>query len=317
MAEATPTTLRDSLQILYMQKRKIQVVFLITVLVALMGVYLWPETYEVQSKILVKRGREIASPSPTILQPNQMLIMLSQSDINTEIQILKNKALITQVVDNIGVGELTYVPPPETTLEKIKHYIKWPFSKVRKGINWLLVTVGLKEQLPPRDALIAGIYGRLSCETAQDANMLIARLRWGNPATAPKILNELVSLYVTHHLVVHSSPQAYELFREQRDVLDQRLQRAQQELSQRKNQWQVSQLILQRELLLRKRNDLEASIFRTQQEQAGLAAQIQAISDQLETQPEHIVLQEIVGRNPAIDHLGDFPLNLCIPCYLI
>ncbi len=299
------TTIRDWLQVLFLVKGRILLVFALTLLVAVASIYLRTEIYQAESKILVKLGREVGSPDPTVLKPSQMLITLSDSLINTEIQILKNRDLIAKVVDKIGVDALTYMPPPETLAQKIKHYLKLPVRKLKDGIAWLLDALDIKKKLEPREALIEGIYNNLHCEPAQDTSMLIVRLAWPNPLLLPRIINELVELYIDRHLEARSTPKAYELFIQQRDILRQQLQELENERVALKNEWKLSdadkqlsiltsdinRLSAEKDELLRKRRELQAVHAELLRQKASLSPKV--------------VVEESWDRNPVLDALRE------------
>ncbi len=299
------TTIRDWLQVLFLVKGRILLVFLLTLLVAVASIYLRTEIYQAESKILIKLGREVGSPDPTVLKPSQMLITLSDSLINTEIQILKNRDLIARVVDRIGVDTLTYMPPPETMAQKIKHYLKLPVRKVKDGIAWLLDVLDIKKRLEPREALIEGIYNNLHCEPAQDTSMLIVRLAWPNPLLLPRIINELVDLYIERHLEARSTPKAYDLFIRQRNHLHRQLQDLEEELVALKNQWQLSDIDRQINMLSSDINRLSAE----KDELRRKRRELQAVHDELKRQkaslPSRVVVEETWDRNPLLDALQE------------
>lgn len=301
-------TLRDGLQVLFLERRKIQAVFIITVLVALIGVYLWPPTYVTESKILVKMGREI-QPGATVLDTSPVFVQLSQNHVNTEIQILRNRNLVDKVVTNLEDNappeeKISYVPPPRTLRASARRAVGAVVGGVMNAGRTVLDAVGLYRKLTPRQQLVEALYRGLSCDPVQDTNMLVVRLHWGNAVTAPRILNELIRLYEDHHLEVYGQPEAEELFQEQAENKRVELAAKDAELAAFKNEWGIQSFEEQQTDWISQQGTMLAALYTNEQELSAAEAEILVLEAKVESMPEQVLLQEITVRNPAKDHLN-------------
>jgi len=295
---------RDGIQIVFLEKWKILSVALLTVLIALAGIYAWPETYETHAKILVKMGREVGSPSPTIMRPGQMLLQTTQSVVNAEIQMLNNRALITQVVDGIGVDELTYSSPPATAAQRFKYYVKLPLKAAKRALDNLLIRMDLKPELSDREMLIESVYKNLSSDPAQETNMLVVRLQWGDPEMAARLLSGIIEGYIDLHIEAYSTPQAQDLFRSQVAALRADLATAEASLAENRRRWDISELDAERELLLSERSIVQQGLVAEGGDQVAIETEVAALSSQAELGPDRIMEIDALTRNPVIDEIA-------------
>ena len=105
-------SLRDFHYILFRHKWKVIVFFLAVVVTVTLGTFMLAETYRAEAKLLVKIGRENVSLDPTattgqVIQMGQT----RESEINSELDILRSRELAQKVVDDIGPEK--FLNPPE------------------------------------------------------------------------------------------------------------------------------------------------------------------------------------------------------------
>ena len=297
-------TLRDALQTVCLEKSKVLTVFAVTVAIALAGVYLSPQSYETEARLLIRMGRESGSPAPTIMRPGQMVLMPTQALVNSEIQILRNRHLVAEVVDRIGVPELTRASPPRTLMQHIKHVAKLPMRMAKQAASWALDKLDLKKKLPLREALIEGIYAQLKCDTAQDSNIVILRLSWSDPTMAARIVNELLASYVALHLKAYGSQGAYDLFTDQVRTLKDELAAAEKELAEVKKEWHISELDKERDLLLEQQAEVEGHLRAVQEEQASITAEVRALLSPAKPGSERRMEIDAIQRDPVVDNIS-------------
>jgi len=302
------TTLRDGLQVLFLERTKIVAVFVLTVLIAAVAVYVWPESYETESKVLVKMGREIAE-APDVLNRGSMLVQLSQNYVNTEIQILKNRGLVEQVVQKIEFDEpdptrrLSYPPQPSSARESFRARFRAPFKWAGRRVAGLAELVGLKSSLGGREYWVEKIYKNLSCEPAQESNIILVKLRWNNPVVAPRILDEIIAHYQARHLEVYSSPRTEQAFAREAADKERLLSENEEALAKFKTDNEIFQLETQREMLLSNRSNTEAAYQANKEQIAGVMAELALVEERLEGMPPIVEVQSVSVRNPARDHL--------------
>ena len=96
-------SMRDFYAILFRHKWKVIVFFLAVMVTVTLGTFLTAEIYRSEAKLLVRFGRESVGLDPTATTGQTISIGQSrESEINSELEILKSRELAERVVDKIG-----------------------------------------------------------------------------------------------------------------------------------------------------------------------------------------------------------------------
>ncbi|MGC4083743.1 MAG: polysaccharide biosynthesis/export family protein [Vicinamibacterales bacterium] len=156
--------------------------------------------------------------------------------VNTELELLRSRDILAKVVD-------------ELHLER---------AYLNRGTE-----PSLASELAVRD------LGRaLSAATIRKTNLIQVTYGNTNPQLASTVLARLSDAYLESHLVMHSSPGSYQLFKQQGEEAERQLQQAQQELA---------ALARSENLLIpeEQKREVMASLTAAETEYAELKAQIQ------------------------------------------
>ena len=308
-ADEARVTLRDGLQVLFMEKRKIEAVLFLTVLAAVICVYMWPETYEAEAKILIKLGRKDA-PSADVMYPSSVLVQRTQKEINTEIQIMLNAELIREAVENLQEkpdkeDKLLYEPRPEEPgLAMFRYNLKQWTVRKREQLRAYLVAANLVPDLTAHERLVRGVGASLSCVPAQETNALIATVGWDSPERAERILREIIKLYKREHVEAHKSPDVQKVYAERLPELRMQLEGAENGLAELKNGNGIGDIEIEMETLVAEKNRTETAVSANKQQAAALEAELAVLDERLETMPETVLLEETTVRNPTRQSLA-------------
>ena len=99
--EFSRASLRDFLHVLFKRKTQILLFFLATFCTVAIGTFVIKPTYEAKAHILVKVGRE-SMYVPATGSGNPVISINREEQINSEIEILKSRSLIQDVVTSLG-----------------------------------------------------------------------------------------------------------------------------------------------------------------------------------------------------------------------
>jgi len=103
--------MRDFYSILFRHKWKVSVFFLTVMVTVTLGTYLVAEIYRAKATLLVRIGRESVTLDPTAATGQVISLGQSrQSEINSELDILRSRELALRVVDAIGPQK--FLTPP-------------------------------------------------------------------------------------------------------------------------------------------------------------------------------------------------------------
>ncbi|MBD3318012.1 MAG: hypothetical protein GF344_19690, partial [Chitinivibrionales bacterium] len=197
-------SIRDTYRVLFKHLRLITALVAGAMAALVAGVYILPEEYAADAKLLVKVGRENI-PASTLTARNSQVVVsttsLRKEDIMSEIEILRNRYLIRKVVDKIGVAFLNPAPAkPSGPIALIYYYIKRTGKVLFDGMRELFHNIGLLNKPPDFEKTVMQILKKLSVAQAGQSDVIEVSLNWHSPEIAQTALNELLSHYLDYHL---------------------------------------------------------------------------------------------------------------------
>lgn len=306
-------SLRDFLTILFSHKLAIILLFSSTLLTIIAGAYVWPETYEAKSSILIKLGRENVS-IPTVAPSSQQQVIttgLRKEDINSEIELIRNQFIIEKVVRTLGVDFLYPAgEPPKSFFKRLKYELKEIILKFKDFIFEILYAIDFIKKISPFESAVLGIQKKLYVEQIKDSDVIEVKLRWFHPEIAKVIIDTLINFYQEHHLEIHETSKAYEFLQKQVEIIDKKLQVSEDKLQNLKTTQGISSYDEQIRFLLEQLTSFNASLKDTKTEIAKTKNNIYELEDQLAHQTENIELNQQMSRNPIIEPLKKELLKL-------
>jgi hypothetical protein len=128
-----------------------------------------PRDTAVGAKILFKLGQEQSLP-PTALGERPMIVGQRTQDVNSEADILQSAELIAKVVDHLELDKPDTTPPPERLIKRIRYEIKRGIRWVKDGVDTVMIAIGLREQLSPRERAILALQRGIEVTPPKDSN---------------------------------------------------------------------------------------------------------------------------------------------------
>lgn len=174
-------------------------VWILAMALVVAALYVWPRQYDSSAKFLVKNARQDLVVGPTESATAAVRDQLSETVLNTELELLKSRDIIARVV-----RELNLQQP--------------------------LIAAGM----PPSEALeraTRGLAGQISANTIRKTSIIQVSYRSPNPERAAAIVQHLADAYLAAHLAIHSSPGTYQMFKSQAADAKAELQQAEAELA--------------------------------------------------------------------------------------
>lgn len=248
--EQSGGSLRDFLTVFFKHKNKILTIFIAVVATVTAVTYLLSPTYEAQSTLLVKFGREFTY-RPEVNDRPPMIAVNQEEALNSEINIITSRDLIQKVITTLQVRniypELLQNPPASMT---------------------------------PLDAAITIFSKSLSVEVVKKTNVLQVSLQHKNPHIAAKAVNLLVEFYKERHFQVYNGPES-EFLERQLTSYEQKLKDSEDKLQTFKLRNGVYSLEEQRGLLLRQRMELDATLKTSQSRIDGMRRKLVTLQSKI------------------------------------
>jgi uncharacterized protein involved in exopolysaccharide biosynthesis len=186
-ADGGATPLGEIGGILSRRKWQILIVFLLTVAVVATVTFRMPKQYEARMKILVKNDRANPVVSAGVNAQPSAPGEVSETEVNTEIELLNNNDLLQQVVTASDLAKLETIP--ET------------YSGDRRQLA-LLKAVGRLQH-------------DLKISPVRRADIIEVNYTAGDPHQVATVLRQLAASYLEVHLRIHGSQGTHQFFSSQ------------------------------------------------------------------------------------------------------
>ncbi|MEO3473777.1 Wzz/FepE/Etk N-terminal domain-containing protein [Roseomonas sp. CAU 1739] len=218
-----PVSLHEIAEILF--RRIWSVVAIVVLSVTFASVYAFVirgDLWVAEAKLLVRLGQEQA-PLPTMLAGGQTVVATTPSHVNSEMELIRSRDLIARLVDRVDMTPQPR-PVPTSLFGRIKEAARNAYHYVQDQFSELLIAIGARTRLTPREAAIEAIAGALLLETQANSNVVGARFFWPQRGVPEAILRELLNLYFEMRGTMFQGTQAVAFFTERRRETALRLQ---------------------------------------------------------------------------------------------
>ncbi len=267
------TSLRDVYYTLFRHKGKMFAFFLAVTVPVTALTLLSPDLYRSEAKLLLRIGRESVTLDPTVTTggPTIPVGQSRESELNSELEILKSAALAEKVVDAIGPhaflmrpradAPIPVGPPPggdpDPALVETPSLEAGGLSTHQKAI--LELTKHLHIEVPKASSIIAISYEATS------------------PKLAQEVIARLLEFYQEMHIAVHRTPGSFEFFTEEAERLRATLVRTEEELRSLKNQTGIASPDEQRTAIMSRISELGREVEQTEAALSASRAKMDAI----------------------------------------
>jgi uncharacterized protein involved in exopolysaccharide biosynthesis len=230
------------------------------------------DTYVAEARLLVRLGQEQA-PAPTTIADRQMMVAGQVGLGSGEMELLRSRDLITRLVDTVDLTARPR-PPPTSLFGRVKEQAREAWVALREQIDEMLVRIGLKPRLTPRELAIETVARALIVESPPNSNLVIARVIWPQRGVPGPLLQTLLDLYFAHRSTIYQGATAATFFRERRQETGLRLASAEEALARFERANGISSPDEQRNTLIRRLSEAETGVdsARVELDQAEAAA---------------------------------------------
>lgn len=265
----------------------------------MVGVYLWPETYESSAKIIVKLGRENVA-LPTGLPSSQQFVSaigVRKEDINSEIEIIRNRVIIENTVLKLGTDFLFPTETrPTSFIKLLKYNAKLAYKATRESLDDFLILLNVKKRLTPYQIAVLLLEINLSAKQVTNSDVIDIRVKWFSPEIAREVLKTLIEQYLELHLQAHSPEGGYHVLQNQVADLESKLSKAEDQLQNLKKTQNISSIEEQKSMLLKQLSTYQSALQDTQTEIAEASYKIK----ELKTQRANLLKSITPGFNTVI-----------------
>ena len=293
-------SIRDVLDVVFGHKGKI--VLFCTAVVVGMVLYnsLAAEVYRSEVKLLIRRGRENVSVDPSVEGASSTIVQNRQSEVYSELAILKSRQLAEMVVDAIGPEAFLARPEerPAPLNQQSAQGVRGVGQHLRRMKSKAMAFLpGLEGASPrtPRDEAVKEFTKNTAVEVERKSDIITVGFEAEDPGLAHDALDKLIEFYRERHIEIHAAKADPAFFESQVNDLKAKLTEAEQRLADFRKEHGVSSLDLQTEALLAQLRDLEGMIDDASAKRSASEAQVAALEEGLRSESQTVELSRTTG----------------------
>jgi succinoglycan biosynthesis transport protein ExoP len=230
--------------------------------------------YQANMKVLVRRGRADAPVSSHQNAPLDLTrIAVTEEELNSEVELLRDGEVLRQVVEKNGVGG------------------------GRDWFHFLHLSEGHAQRVEREARRLAG---RLKVQPVKKTNLIAISYAADDPQKAAKILQSVANAYLEKHTLVHRPSGEVNFFQQQVGESGHQLEEAKHRLLQFSSAHGVVAAAQERDLALQKLSEIDVSYRQTKVELAETQERLSELQIQLATLPERTTTQIRTADNPDL-----------------
>jgi uncharacterized protein involved in exopolysaccharide biosynthesis len=265
-------TLRDIAAVFFRQKRLLAISFLLIATMGILYSVLFP-SYKAEMKVLLRRGRidPAVSPTPTP-SPAFEHDEITEEELNSEVELFRDEDLLRQVVLDSGLGQKT----------------------------WLSVVT--RQNFEERtEKAVRHLADKLNVQPVRKSRLITVSYSSSDAARSAAVLSSLARAYLAKH-AASVRPSGQQIFFEQQ-VNESRilLEEAQGDLIAFTRKQRVVSAGLERDLVLQKLIDAEASQFAVDTAVAEVGTRVRVLESSLRDLPQRRVVEIKNADNPQLE----------------
>lgn len=272
--EESAMTLSEMVSIFHRRRWLIVGIFSAVFLSVALVTFLMAPTYVTSAKVLIKKERAESVVSPT--EDTKMVVKaeVSEEAMNSESEIFLSTPLLQQVVKSCGLDKIVLANKDSDVPADSAVIMAIALAKLRSALSADPV---------PKSSII-----RVSYESE-------------DPRLAAAVVNDLCRFYVDRHLEVHKNSGAYSFFRDQADVLHQKLKACEVALRNYEAEHGIVALDQQRQLALQQLSVYEAQLNTVRANKQEAAERVDFLTTEIANTPQFIQAQSRTAHSAILD----------------
>jgi capsular exopolysaccharide synthesis family protein len=302
IAGSRRTSLRDLSYILFRHKWRMLLFFIAALAGTAIFSFSAANIFRSEAKLLVRLGRESVTLDPTVTTGQTLSVVASrESEVITELEILKSRKMAEKVVDSIGPKVILRhsadkLSDIDGTTPTAGDKIGLVMQTVTKKLRALLERSSLYEPMNDHDKAVLAIMKNSEIATEKDtSNIITLDFEAESPELARRVLTTLVDAYLEEHVAVHTTRGSYEFFTEQSNLLRTRLGDLEDKLQKIGNGTSISSINEEIRVTLDRIGNLEREVDRTESSAAASRAKVQELRESLAAMPQTVVTSTTTG----------------------
>src|SRR5262245_55965615 len=267
----------EILHVVFKRWRLIIALFFVVAISGLLAVLAREPRYMARAAVMIVSDRADTTIQPTD-QDNLALLKLNEAVVNSEVQVIRSRELIDQVVRGLAL------------------------AKAGGSVVNIANAAEGRQSISQRAMLIRQ---RLMVTPIRNSNVIEIRFDATDPSIAAKVVNRVVDEYLNYHAIVHSPQGLAGFFDEQGGLMLQRLRRAETALSEFATREGIVAPAAELESAVNSVSGIETELRKRSAMRVGAEEQLRVVREQLDSQSEVTKRSQNLEVNPVVKQLRD------------
>lgn len=254
---------------------------------------LTPPVYESSIKVLVARERVDPRISPGAATGDMPRPEIGEEEFNSELEIVRSRDVIEAVVKELKLDQ-----EPEKPTGRLD------------GLRRLYRNLMRVTETSPLERVVTQVGASLEAVSIRKSRIIVVTYRDSDPDRAAAVLNTLYQKYADHHLNLHGTLQAANVFQREAATFRDKLDAATEALKRFDNKNIVVEANTQKDILLRQYYEMQILGNTAQTERYELEQRLTMLKQQIAAQPERIETGTVSRYVNALDKMKEELLTM-------
>lgn len=257
-------SMRDLLYVLFSNQRRIAIIVVVAMAVSALYLLVAKPVYVAEASILVKLGKDEMTAIETLPREQSNFLLQQRGQIiNNEIEILRSEALIRAVAPQIQahIDANTQQARRRSWLKRSVHQLRLRFKPVGEYFRDVFGQAGLGPFLSSEQAFLIHLAKQLEIEAVEETEVIYLNYKDDDPEIAAFTANALLDAYHRLRQQVHGNDHSEKFYEDQLNRLHDQIEKTEHRTAAFMKENNITQLDLQKELLVREISELERTRF--------------------------------------------------------
>lgn len=288
-------------QTIWQRKFLIVAIILLVVVSGMFATIMVTPKFEATMSILVSRDRIDPQINPSDKNPEITQTTISDEEFNSELELIKSGEVIAGVVKDLDLLN-NQKPKPDTRFSGLRGRIK---TAIYKFIGREQEETNADADIFTVEKMVNQVAGNLEVVSNKKSRVIKISYTDTDPLRAKKVLEKLYEKFVALHVQMNDKPQAREVFDEQTDKYNQKLNQSTNALKNFDTQNGVTgaEVGVQRELLLKQLYDTQTQANSARTEIGETEKKITDLKEKIAAQPVQIQTGSVQKYVAALDQM--------------
>lgn len=278
---------------IFSQKFFIAGVVAASLLLGWIALLVLPRSYDSESRLLVRVGRESIALDPTATTSQTLMLQKTQEEeVNSAIEVLRSRRIAERVVDKIGAENIIAGILPQENGDgapKADSAIKKLAKSAKKTLYNVLLALGIKDDLSDRELAIMNLSSSTDISAERGTTVVTIEASAETPEMAQAIAQTTAEEFIDENLSITHNSGASAFFVEQVEEANQHLENLSTKRVEYLQDRDVVDVAAKRNILVDQLGVIEGEIITTQASLEQVTAEISDVEQKLKSMPEEIV----------------------------